>query len=301
MPGMDKLRAMQTFVQIAEDGSLTAAAATLGLSLPAVVRGLAGLEAELGTRLFHRTTRRVALTQEGIHYLACCRDVLAAVAAADASLGGADPTPRGQLTITAPVLLGQQVVADLVARFVQANPAVRVSVLLLDRMVNLVEEGVDLGIRIGTLQDSTLVARPLGAMRQVVVASPAFLRRHGVPRHPSELRERPCVRLSGPVRPGWRFDEDGRRLLVPVDGPLDFNHAGAALRACEGGLGFGRFFGYQVQEAVQARRLRIVLEAFEPPREAVQLVYPHARLLPARTRAFVDAAQRELRPLFDQG
>jgi len=297
---MDKLKAMQTFVQIADDGSLTAAAASLEMSLPAVVRGLAALEAELGARLFQRTTRRVALTQEGAHYLARCRDVLAAVAAADASLADAAQAPRGQLTITAPVLLGQQVVADLVARFVQANPAVRVSVLLLDRMVNLVEEGVDLGIRIGTLQDSTLVARPLGAMRQVVVASPAFLRRHGVPRHPGELRERPCVRLSGPLRPGWRFDEAGRRLHVPVDGPLDFNHAGAALRACETGLGFGRFFGYQVQEAVRARRLRVVLEDFEPPREAVQVVYPHARLLPARTRAFVELAQRELAPLFDR-
>jgi len=268
---MDKLKAMQTFVQIAEDGSLTAAAASLEMSLPAVVRGLAALEAEVGARLFQRTTRRVALTQEGAHYLARCRDVLAAVAAADASLA---------------------------ARFVQENPAVRVSVLLLDRMVNLVEEGVDLGIRIGTLQDSTLVARALGEVRQVVVASPAFLRRHGVPRHPSELRERPCVRLSGPLRPGWRFDEGGRRMHVAVDGPLDFNHAGAALRACETGLGFGRFFGYQVQEAVQAKRLRIVLEEFEPPREAVQLVYPHARMLPARTRAFVEAAQRELAPLF---
>jgi DNA-binding transcriptional LysR family regulator len=294
---MDKLKAMQTFVQIAEDGSLTAAAASLEMSLPAVVRGLAALEAELGARLFQRTTRRVALTQEGAHYLVRCRDVLAAVAAADASLLDAAQAPRGTLTITAPVLLGQQVVADLVTRFVQQNPAVRVSVLLLDRMVNLVEEGVDLGIRIGTLQDSTLVARPLGTMGQVVVASPAFLRRHGTPRHPSELRERPCVRLSGPPRPGWRFDEGGRRLHVPVDGPADFNHAGAALRACENGLGFGRFFGYQVQEAVQAKRLRIVLEAFEPPREPVQVVYPHARLLPARTRAFIDAAHEALAPM----
>ena len=295
---MDKLKAMQTFVQIAEDGSLTAAAASLGMSLPAVVRGLAALEAELGARLFQRTTRRVALTQEGAHYLARCRDVLAAVAAADASLADATLAPRGQLVVTAPVLLGQQVVADLVARFVQANPAVRVSVLLLDRMVNLVEEGVDLGIRIGTLQDSTLIARPLGAVRQVIVASPAFLRRHGVPRHPGELRERPCVRLTGPLRPGWRFDEGGRRFHVAVDGPLDFNHAGAALRACENDLGFGRFFGYQVQDAVQAKRLRIVLEEFEPARLPVNIVYPHARLLPARTRAFIDAARRELAPMF---
>jgi DNA-binding transcriptional LysR family regulator len=167
-----------------------------------------------------------------------------------------------------------------------------------DRYVNLVEEGLDVAIRIGALEDSSLVATRLGEVRQVVVASPAFLRRHGVPRHPSELRERPCVRLSGPRRPGWAFQEGGRRLHVAVDGPLDANHAGAALRACENGAGFGQFFSYQVQDAVRDKRLRIVLEDFEPARLPVSVVWPHARGLPARTRAFVDAAQRELAPLF---
>jgi DNA-binding transcriptional LysR family regulator len=295
---MDKLKAMRTFVQIVDDGSLTAAAASLGTSLPAVVRGLAALEAELGTRLFQRTTRRVALTEEGRHYAARCRDVLAAVAAADASLTDAQAQPRGRLAITAPVLLGQHVVADLVSRFVAAHPQVRCSVLLVDRYVNLVEEGLDVAIRIGALDDSSLIAKRLGEVRHVVVASPTFLRRHGTPRHPAELRERPCVRLSGPVRPGWAFQEGGRRLHVAVDGPLDFNHAGAALRACANGAGFGQFFSYQVQDAVRDRQLRIVLEDFEPARLPVSVVWPNARGLPARTRAFVDAAQRELAPLF---
>ena len=199
---MDKLRAMKTFVQIADDGSLTAAAAALGMSLPAVVRSLAALEAELGARLFQRTTRRLALTQEGLQYLARSRDILAAVAEADASLADETQAPRGQLTITAPVLLGQRVVADFVTRFVAANPRIRCSVQLLDRFVDLVDEGVDVGIRIGALEDSSLVALRLGEVRQVVVASPQFLRRTGTPRHPSELRARPCVRLAGPIRPG---------------------------------------------------------------------------------------------------
>jgi DNA-binding transcriptional LysR family regulator len=295
---MDKLRAMKTFVQIADDGSLTAAAAALGMSLPAVVRSLAALEAELGARLFQRTTRRLALTQEGLQYLARSRDILAAVAEADASLADEAHAPRGQLTITAPVLLGQGVVADFVTRFVAANPRIRCSVQLLDRFVDLVDEGVDVGIRIGALADSSLVAIRLGEVRQVVVASPALLRRGGTPRHPGELRHRPCVRLAGPIRPGWAFLDGGRRLHVPVDGPLDFNHAGAALLACEHDAGFGQFFSYQVQEALRARRLRAVLTAFEPPRQQVSIVYPHARLLPARTRAFIEAARRELAPLF---
>jgi DNA-binding transcriptional LysR family regulator len=295
---MDKLRAMKIFVQIADDGSLTAAAAALGLSLPAVVRSLAALEAELGARLFQRTTRRLALTQEGLQYLARSRDILAAVAEADASLADEVQDPRGRLTITAPVLLGQRVVADFVTRFVAAHPRIRCSVQLLDRFVDLVDEGVDVGIRIGALEDSSLVALRLGEVRHVVVASPQLVRRIGVPEHPSELRTRPCIRLATPLRPGWAFQDAGRRLHVPVDGPLDFNHAGAALLACEQAAGFGQFFSYQVQEAVQAHRLRIVLAAFEPPRQPVNIVYPHARLLPARTRVFVDAARRELAPLF---
>ena len=295
---MDKLRAMKTFVQIADDGSLTAAAASLGMSLPAVVRALAALEAELGARLFQRTTRRLALTQEGLQYLARSRDILAAVAEADASLADETRAPRGQLVVTAPVLLGQRVVADFATRFVAANPGIRCSVQLLDRFVDLVDEGVDVGIRIGALEDSSLVALRLGDVRHMVVASPQFLRRGGVPAHPAELRERPCVRLAGPARPGWAFQDGGRKLHVAVDGPLDFNHAGAALLACEQGAGFGQFFSYQVQEALQARRLRAVLAPFEAPRQSVSIVYPHARLLPARTRAFIDAARRELAPLF---
>ena len=295
---MDKLRAIKTFVQIADDGSLTAAAAALGMSLPAVVRSLAALEAELGARLFQRTTRRLALTQEGLQYLARSRDILAAIAEADASLADETQAPRGQLAITAPVLLGQRVVADFVTRFVAANPRIRCSVQLLDRYVDLVDEGVDLGIRIGALEDSSLVALRLGEVRQVVVASPPFLRRNGTPRHPGELRARPCVRLAGPIRPGWAFQDAGRKLHVAVDGPLDFNHAGAALHACEQGAGFGQFFSYQVQDALRERRLRIVLADFEPPRQPVSIVYPNARLLPARTRAFIDAAKRELAPLF---
>ena len=295
---MDKLKAMKTFAQIADDGSFTAAAASLGMSLPAVVRSLAALEAELGARLFQRTTRRVALTQEGLHYLGRCRDVLGAVADADASLANVAQTPRGQLTVTAPVLLGQHAVADFLSRFVRANPQIRCNALLLDRYVNLVDEGVDVGIRIGALDDSSLVAVKLGEVRHMVVASPAWLRRHGTPGHPAALREHACVRLAGPLKPGWAFQDAGRRLHVAVDGPLAFNHAGAALRACENGLGFGQFFSYHVQDALQARRLRIVLEDFEPARLPVNIVYPNARLLPARTRAFVDAARRELAPLF---
>lgn len=294
---MDKLKSLQTFVRIAELGSLTAAAAALGSSVPSVVRQLAALEQHLGTRLFQRTTRRVALTAEGRAYLARCRDVLALLADADAALRSDSRDVRGHLRLTAPVLFGEQHVAAVVAAFVQQHPLVSVDLLLLDRYVNLVEEGVDAGIRIGELPDSSLVATRLGEVRPLVVASPAWLARHGTPTRPEHLREAECIGFSGERESDWVFLHDGRRLRVPVQGRLGFNHPGAALRACEAGAGIGWFLSYQVREALQAGRLKAVLTDFGTVSQSVQWVMPQARLVPARLRALADAAAAALRPV----
>jgi len=163
---MDKLRAMAGFVRIIEKGSLTAAAADLGASLPSVVRGLATLERDLGVTLINRTTRRLHLTDEGRQYLDHCRGILAAVRAADAGAGRSEP--RGRLAVTASVMFGKRYIADLAGEFVQRYPEVRGELLFVDRMVNLVEEGIDVGIRIGRLTDSSLVAIPVGLVRRVV-------------------------------------------------------------------------------------------------------------------------------------
>lgn len=292
---MDKLKAMQTFVRIADAGSLTAAARALDSSLPAVVRALAALEAHLGVRLFNRTTRRISLTEEGRGYLQTCRQVLAAVEDGEAALGAAAAEPGGQLTITAPVLFGQMHVAPAVTRFVQRYDRMRCSVLLYDRVVNLLEEGIDVGVRISHLDDSSLVAQPLGSIRRVVVASPGYLRRHGVPAHPRDLLGANCVRFGSSGRPGWTFFEQGREFQVPVAGNLDFNHAVPALEACAAGLGFGMFLSYQPAPYLKDRRLKTVLEKFEPPPRPVSVVYPHARLLPLRTRVFIEWIRQELK------
>ncbi len=290
---MDKLRAMQVFVQIADQGSLTAAARELDTSLPAVVRALAAYESHLGVRLFNRTTRRIALTEEGKRHLDSCRQVLAAVDESEAALAAESRTPTGHLQVTAPVLFGQMYVAPAITRFVQQHPGLRVSVVLLDRMVNLLEEGLDLGIRIGPLDDSSLVALPLGQIRRVVVASPALLRRHGTPRTPQDLLKANCIRLAGAS--GWGPFRDGAKTLrVPVQGNLDFNHVLPAVHACVAGAGFGQFFSYQVAPFVAQKQLRVVLERFEPPPRPISLVYPHARLLPMRTRVFIDWMRTEL-------
>lgn len=291
---MDKFKAMQTFVRIADEGSLTRAARELGLSLPAVVRSLAAYESELGVRLFHRTTRRITLTEDGKQHLANCRQVLAAVEESEAQLSAGAREAAGHLTITAPVLFGQMHVAPSVTRFLQAHPKMRCTLLLLDRIVNLIDEGVDLGIRIGNLEDSSLVAVTIGHVRRVVAAHPDYLRQHGTPRHPRELQRFNCIRnVSGPAAWG-DFQEKGRAFRVAVSGNLEFNHVLPAVQACADGAGVGMFFSYQVAPFVAQKRLKIVLEKFERPPRPIQVVYPHARLLPARTRAFIDWIRADL-------
>ena len=293
---MDKLKAMQTFVRIAEAGSLTAAANETGASLPAVVRSLAALEADLGVRLLNRTTRRISLTEEGKRYLLTCQQVLSAVEEGEGALTAQAAEPSGQLTITAPVLFGQMHVAPAVTRFVQRYEKMRCNLLLHDRVVNLLEEGIDVGIRIGHLEDSTLVAQPVGQLRHVVVASPAYLRRMGVPRHPRDLLKHNCVRPNtfGGTARGWNFQDKGKPLLIPVDGNLEFNQVAPAVQACVAGMGLGKFLAYQPAPFIKQKQLRIVLEAYELPPSPISVVYPHARLLPTRTRVFIEWIKKEL-------
>lgn len=291
---MDKLKAMKTFVHVADGGSLTAAAAALELSLPAVVRSLAALESTLGVRLVNRTTRRLGLTAEGQEYLARCRTVLAAVDDAEAALAVNDVEPRGSLSITAPVLFGQLFVAPTVTRFVQRYARVHVSMRLDDRIVSLHEEQIDVGVRIGKLEDSSLVAWRTGAVRRVVVASPAYLRKHGTPRHPRELADANCVRFRGPSGPWWVFHERDSPIDVPIRGNLEFNHVAPAADACVAGVGFGMFISYQVAQQIRDKRLRIVLEEFEPPPRPIHVVVPHGRLLPRRTAMMVEWIREDL-------
>lgn len=295
---MDKLKAMRIAVAIADKGSLTAAADSLDLSLPVVVRTLAALEAELGVRLYHRSTRRVSPTDEGRQYVAHARRLLADIQEVETALVSDAVAPSGSISVTAPVLFGQLHVAPAVMRFVQHFDKMRVNLQLHDRVVNLLEEHIDVGIRIGRLEDQSLVARPVGGLRRVVVAAPAYLARHGTPTHPRDLQGRDCMVFSRDGGATWIFQERGAELAVTVDGRLAFNQIAPAVDACIAGLGLGRFLSYQVAAAVADGRLQVVLQAFEPPPSPIHVVYPSARLLPARSRAFIDWIERALR---DQG
>jgi DNA-binding transcriptional LysR family regulator len=295
---MDKLAAMRAFVEIVDRGSLTAAAKALDRSLPSMVRTLADLERSLSAVLLRRTTRRMSLTEEGRVYLERCRRILADVAQAEALLGSSPRELRGPLRVTAPVLFGQMHVAPAVVDFVRRHPAVEVELLLLDRIVDLVDEGIDAAVRIARLPDSSMIAVPVGQVRRVVCASPQLLRAVGEPRRPEELATRPCVRFRG-LTPGsaWTFHDAGRELAVSVGGGFATNHAAAALEACAAGLGFGLFLSYQVEPALRVKQLRVVLRDFEPPPFPVSLVYSDARLLSLRLRVFLDWMKERLRAL----
>jgi DNA-binding transcriptional LysR family regulator len=285
---MDKLRALRTFVAIADAGSLTAAAHVLGSSLPAVVRLLAALEAELGVRLFQRTTRRIALTDAGRRYLERCRQLETLLEEAEAEVRAEQTEPRGTLTVTAPVLFGERHVASAVTAFVQRYGEVRVDLQLFDRVVNLVEEGVDVGVRIGALEDSSLIARPVSTLRRLTVAAPAYLKRSGKPLHPRELREHNCITRSDRNGNSWSYVLDGKLSSIPVTGNLRVNQTVVAADVCVAGMGVGYFLAYQVAREVAEGSLQILLAGFELPPLPIHIVYPEARLLPARTRVFID-------------
>lgn len=287
---MDKFQAMTVFVKIADQGSLTAAADVLGKSLPSVVRVLAALEDSLQVRLFNRTTRRIALTEEGRIYLERCRKILAEIEESELALSQDQVEPRGTITLTAPVRFGEMHIAPSVTRFLEQYRRVRVNLLLLDRVVNLLDEGIDLAVRIAHLDDSSLIAKPVGEIRQVVCASPVLLKKlGGPPQRAEQLSELPCVRFTG-ISSGsvWHFVDGGKRLAVQVSGAFTCNQVKASVDACVAGLGFGLFFDYQVMPWIERGELKIVLHEFEPAPLPLSLVYPHTRLMAMRVRILID-------------
>ena len=206
------------------------------------------------------------------------------------------------MRVTAPVLFGQMHVAPAAVEFARRHPAVSVELLLLDRVVDLVDEGIDAAVRIGRLPDSSMIAIPVSAVRRVVCASPALLRKHGVPSRPEQLAERPCVRFLG-LAPGntWQFHDGGRPISIAVSGGFATNQAAAAVEACVAGLGFGLFLSYQVEPQVRARRLRVVLDEYEPAPIPVSLLHSDARLLSPRLRVFLDWMKPVLRSRLAEG
>jgi DNA-binding transcriptional LysR family regulator len=296
MGGFNKFRAMSGFVRIVERGSLTSAASDLGVSLPSMVRMLAALESELGTTLLNRTTRRIHLTDDGSRYLEHCRQILGHVQEAEAALRANRALPHGRIALTTSVAFGQMYVGSIVNEFVERYPNVTVDYLLVNRIVNLVEEGFDAAIRIGHLDDSSLMAIPLTKVRRVVCASPAYLRRNGVPGHPKDVQNHRCVRFSGLApRAEWPFRVNSRRCVVPTNDTLVCNEASVAIESCAKGAGLGSFLSYMVAPMKKSGALKYVLEDYEIEPLPVRFVYPHSRILSATIAALAELCAKKLR------
>ncbi len=294
---MDRLDAMAVFTAIAAEGTLSAASRKLGVPLATVSRKLSDLEQHLNTRLVRRSTRKLVLTDAGRDYLAACLQILEQVEEAERTASGAYANAKGQLVITGPTVFGRMHVTPVVAEFLEAYPQVDVTLLLIDRVIDLLEEKVDLALRIGHLRDSGLVGIPIGAVRLVTCASPAYLERFGTPSSPAELNGHRCVMFEreATTTTGWKFPHAGRSQPASVRSRLLVNTAEAAIAAALAGAGITRVLSYQVAEALSAGRLIRILTDDEPPPVPITLLHPGQGRLPMKARVFVEFATERLR------
>lgn len=293
---MDRFLQMQVFIAVAEEQGFAAAARRLRMSPPAVTRAVATLEHQLGIKLLNRTTRHVRATEAGLRYLEDARRILADLAAADEAAAGINAEPRGRLAVTAPVLFGRQFVIPAIVEYLRRYPDMQVEAVLLDRVVNLLEEGLDAGIRIGELPDSSMRAIHVGDVRMLLLASPAYLEEHGHPTAPAELSARAVIVSSaGSFAPGWRFHfPDGERL-VKLQPRLTTTTNDAAIEAAVLGFGITRALSYQVVDHLAGGRLQVLLPTFEPPVRPIHILHREERHSSTKVRAFIDLLAGQLR------
>jgi DNA-binding transcriptional LysR family regulator len=297
---MDRLDAMKVFVVALDEGSLAGAGRKLGRSPAAVSRAIAFLEQRAGTELLHRTTRSIKLSEEGERYAETCRRVLTELEEADVIAGGARSVPRGTLVLTAPVMSGELFLRPILDAFLDATPTVSARLLLVDRPVNLMDEGIDIAMRIGDLADSSMVAQRIGESRQVLVAAPRYLKQNPRIREPADLVKHQIITMSH-MPSSWVFPPLSGSTVprtVQFSPRLAINSIRAAVASAVGGLGIARVFSYQVAEHVRQGELEILLADHERPPLPVHMVAPHGRLSAPKVRAFMDYAVPRLRKHF---
>ena len=293
---MDRLHHMSVFVAVAEAESFAAAGRRLGMSPPAVTRAVSALEKRLGVRLLTRSTRLVRITEAGERYLEDCRRIIADADEADESVAGLNAAPRGHLSVTAPVLFGRLYVMPGIVEYLRRYPDVTARALFLDRVVNLVDEGLEVAVRIGDLPDSSLKAVRVGQVRRIVCAAPGYLAARGTPNHPEQLTQHTIISASG-VTPSaeWRFQDAGRSLQVRLQPRLVVTTNDGAIAATAAGLGITRLLSYQLARQLAAGDLVTILSDFELPPLPVHVVHREGRQSSAKVRAFVDLLVARLR------
>lgn len=293
---MDRFHQLTVFVAVVEEEGFASAARRLAMSPPAVTRAIAGLEDELGVKLLNRTTRYVRATEVGLRYLEDARRILAELAAADEAAVGVNAEPQGHLAVTAPVLFGCYFVTPGIVDYLQRYPKMQVDAVFLDRVVNLLEEGLDVGIRIGELPDSSMRALRVGSVRLILCASPGYLAEHGLPKQPSDLLEHNIITSrAGSGAMNWRFITNGKDKIIPVKPCLTVTTNDAAIESAVLGLGITRVLSYQVAQQLAAGELSIIMDNYEPDPKPVHIVHREGRNAAAKVRAFVDLLANKLR------
>lgn len=293
---MDRLEAMTTLLAAVETGSLSAASRKLGVPLATVSRKVSDLEAHLRARLVIRTSRRLELTEAGRAYVAACKRILEDIGEAERAASGEYSAPQGDLTIAAPIVMGRLHVLPVTLAFLEAYPDINVRLVLADRVANLLEEHVDLALRVGELPDSSLLAKRIGAIRRVVCGSPAYFAGRGTPQTPGDLGSHACITFDGLyASDSWPFQTGKTMAMVPIRSRLTVNTAEAAVDAAIAGIGVTRVLSYQIAAAVKAKALVTILRDFEPAPAPVSLIYSAQSLLPLKLRAFLDFAAPRLK------
>ena len=295
---MDRLAAMSVFVTVVEAGSLSAAGRKLGMPLPTVSRKISELESHIRARLLIRSTRNLVLTDAGTSYLAACKRIIESVDEAERQAMGEYSAPRGDLIIAAPIVFGRLHVVPIVAEFLKMYPDVDVQLVLNDRPLNLLENHIDLAVRVGELPDSSLIAARVGQIRHVVCASPRYLKEHGTPKVPQELVNHDCINFTFAALSSadvWIFRVGKSEISMRIRSRLVVNTAEAAIDSAVAGLGLTRVLSYQVKKVAESGALATVLTKFESAPMPITLVYAGQRLLPLKLRAFLDFATPRLR------
>jgi DNA-binding transcriptional LysR family regulator len=293
---MDHLHLMNVYVAVAESEGFAAGARRLGLSPPAVTRAVAALEDSLGVKLLNRTTRYVRATEAGQRYLDDARRILADVQMANEAAAGINAQPQGHLAVTAPVMFGRMFVMPGIVDYLQRYPKTEVDAVYLDRVVNMLEEGLDVGVRIGDLPDSSMRALRVGSVRLIVCASPDYIQRFGIPQVPQDLAEHTVVASRGVnMSQDWRFEQAGTVTSVRVQPRLTVTTNDAAIAAALEGFGIARLLSYQVADQLASGELKILLEHFEPPPRPIHIVHREGRLASTKVRAFIDLMADRLR------
>ncbi len=293
---MDRLHLISIFVAVVDTGGFAGAARKLGISPPVVTRAINELEAHLGVRLLTRTTRIVRVTEAGARYADDCRVILAQLTEADAAAGGLHAVPRGRLTVTAPVGFGAMYVTPVVTEYLERYPEVNVSCWFMDRVVNMLDEGVDIAVRIGELPDSSMQAIRVGKMRLLVCAAPAYLDKHGAPKSPEDLRSHVIIAASGATSTSeWRISTNGAPGIVKLHPRLIATTADTAIAAALTGFGLTNVLAYKVDTHLREGRLKTVLSDFEPPALPVHVLHREGRHASQKARTFIDLAVERLR------